>query len=190
MLLFESDYQRDLGYIEKVFTEEECDKFLEFANTLPTHEGITGVDPNNSDEKVRKSKVAWILPSQENLWMYSKLRDIIVDLNNEAYKLDIYGFTEALQFTTYEAPGDHYTWHCDKFIGGPIRKLSFVLQLTDPNEYEGGELLYTLGEKHEVVPKGKGTICVFPSYVLHKVTPVTKGKRQTLVGWLGGPNFK
>ena len=189
MLLFESDKVLDVGHIENVFTEEECNRIITYGNQLPSQEGTTNA-VNNVDPKTRSSKVSWILPNPEIHWLYQKLGDIIISMNSEGYNFDLYGFTEALQFTTYEPPGDHYVFHIDKANRGPVRKLSFVLQLTDPNEYEGGDLVYKIQDEDAKVPKSQGTICVFPSYILHKVTPVTKGKRQTLVGWLGGPNFK
>ena len=84
-----------------------------------------------------------------------------------------------------------YGWHLDYGGNGtPSRKLSMVLQLTDPSQYEGGNLqLMTSGEPI-TVRKQRGLVVVFPSYVLHQVTPVTNGNRQSLVSWITGPTFK
>jgi PKHD-type hydroxylase len=70
------------------------------------------------------------------------------------------------------------------------RKLSLVLQLSDPSEYEGGELQTMSGPNHCAVDRQKGLIAAFPSYMLHRVTPVTKGTRYSLVVWICGPSFK
>jgi PKHD-type hydroxylase len=73
-----------------------------------------------------------------------------------------------------------------------VRKLSISIQLTNPEEYEGGELkLYDGDEdKTNVMDKTQGTLIIFPSYVLHEVMPVTKGTRNSLVAWVTGPQFK
>jgi PKHD-type hydroxylase len=71
-----------------------------------------------------------------------------------------------------------------------VRKLSFSVMLTDPEEYEGGELLLKIDSFPITPPNKKGTVIFFPSYVLHEVTPVTKGTRKTLVGWVLGPKFR
>jgi PKHD-type hydroxylase len=70
------------------------------------------------------------------------------------------------------------------------RKLSCVLQLSDAADYDGGDLQLNNGSQIITVPKEKGTITFFSSFTLHRVTPVTRGKRQTLVTWLSGPNLK
>jgi PKHD-type hydroxylase len=73
---------------------------------------------------------------------------------------------------------------------GTVRKLSFVLQLSDPKNYKGGELQIHLGETPNVMKKEQGTVVAFPSPTLHEVTPITKGKRYSLVGWITGKPFK
>jgi PKHD-type hydroxylase len=72
----------------------------------------------------------------------------------------------------------------------PVRKLSISIQLTDPNEYEGGELYLYDDDKGTVMDKTQGTLILFPSYVLHEVVPVTKGTRNSLVTWVTGKQFK
>jgi PKHD-type hydroxylase len=78
----------------------------------------------------------------------------------------------------------------DKVLYGTSRKLSIVVQLTDPKEYKGGELQIFEGGEPVVVSKQQGMATFFPSYMLHQVTPVTKGMRHTLVMWVAGKNFK
>jgi PKHD-type hydroxylase len=78
----------------------------------------------------------------------------------------------------------------DKVLYGVSRKLSIVVQLTDPKDYKGGELQLFEGGDPIVITKQQGMVTLFPSYMLHQVTPVTKGMRHTLVAWIGGKNFK
>jgi PKHD-type hydroxylase len=84
-----------------------------------------------------------------------------------------------------------YGWHQD--YGGklsPSRKLSLVLQLTDPAQYEGGNLQVMTSGEPKSVRKQRGLIAAFPAYTLHQVTPVTQGTRQSLVAWISGPQFR
>ena len=82
-----------------------------------------------------------------------------------------------------------YAWHQD--YGGQIsRKLSLVLQLTDPSRYEGGNLQTMTNQDVFTVRKQRGLVTVFPSFTLHQVTPVTQGSRQSLVAWISGPPYK
>ena len=99
---------------------------------------------------------------------------------------------EGLQFTEYKSPGQHYDMHIDKLSGGVVRKLTFVLQLTDPDTYEGSDLEMILGAGKDTFKtlRTRGTLILFPSYNLHRVTPITKGTRHSLVGWITGKPFK
>ena len=73
---------------------------------------------------------------------------------------------------------------------GLVRKLSVSLQLSDPNDYDGGDLVINTGGGLQKMKREQGTITVFPSYNLHKVMPIERGTRYSLVGWVSGPNFK
>jgi PKHD-type hydroxylase len=102
----------------------------------------------------------------------------------------LFGFTEALQFTEYQAPDGHYAYHMDKVPHGTIRKLSIVVQLTDEDSYAGGDFEILDGTYPEKLPRTRGMLLMFPSYTMHKVNPVTDGIRNSLVGWISGNNFK
>jgi PKHD-type hydroxylase len=103
---------------------------------------------------------------------------------------DIFGFQEGLQFTEYNAPSGHYGKHVDNIFNGQIRKLSVSVQLTDPTKYEGGNIELYLANEPAIMTKKQGSLILFPSSVLHAVTPVTKGTRHSLVGWITGKPFK
>ena len=96
---------------------------------------------------------------------------------------------ENLQYTVYPKDGGHYEWHSDIAGGGIMtqRKISVTIELNDhENEYEGGLVLVNLGQRIVELPKGQGTAVFFPSFLVHRVSPVTKGTRKSLVGWIGG----
>ena len=105
--------------------------------------------------------------------------------------VDLRGFSEDFQYTVYHgSDGGHYDWHVDLGDLARLRKLSLSLQLTDPSEYEGCELQIHDGRRVETAPRERGTVIVFPSYVLHRVTPITRGVRKAVVVWTTGPKFR
>ena len=110
--------------------------------------------------------------------------------NNERYWFDVLGFHQELQLTRY-SESDFFDWHLD-FGAGEIsaRKLSMTIQLSDPDEYEGGDLQFMINQKVVSAPREKGTIIIFPSFIIHRVTPITKGTRQSIVGWVSGPPYR
>ena len=168
-------------------TEEEIQKI----KSLKTNETEASIDSNTIDHTIRNSRVSWIHNGQENMWIYEKISSLMHYINSSYFRFDL-SYIEPLQLTEYdENYSGFYSKHVDSGYDKNInRKLSFVLFLSDPCEYEGGELLlYNSGTplKPDAI---KGNIVFFPSYVLHEVTPVTKGVRNTLVGWISGPRFK
>lgn len=175
------------------FTEEEIQKIIDYCETIPKqtskiHDNVV------ADEKIRRSQVAWIANTQEISWLYDRLAYIVSKINSKFFNFELKGFNEHFQYTVYEEKDSgHYDWHLDftsDDVDVPPRKLSLVLQLSDEKEYEGGEL-QTFTSPHPMsVDKKKGLIAVFPSWTLHRVTPVTKGIRRSLVVWITGPQFK
>lgn len=177
---------------EGAFTEQELNWLQQQAINADTRAQVGGgADPEHL-AKIRRSKISWIRNSPDTQWVFEKLAHVASSLNSQFYRFDLTGFGEALQLTNYDQ-SEHgmYGWHQD--YGGSrsiSRKLSLVLQLTDPSQYEGGNLqVMTSGEPINV-RKQRGLIAAFPSYVLHQVTPVTQGNRQSLVAWVSGPAFK
>jgi PKHD-type hydroxylase len=153
---------------------------------------ISGTDAGKDVSEIRTSKTSWINLQQDSEWLYDRLSYIARQLNGQFYNFDLYGFWEHLQYTVYDGTENgHYDWHIDAGSNDECpRKLSLVLQLSDPSEYEGGELQLKTSVKEIAIEKKKGFITVFPSYVLHRVTPVTAGVRRTLVVWVAGPAFR
>lgn len=177
---------------EGAFTEQELN-WLQQKAVDANDQAQVGGNPQGEDlAKIRRSKVSWINNAQDTRWIFEKLAHVASSLNSQFYRFDLTGFGESLQLTNYDQ-SDHgmYGWHVD--YGGnrtASRKLSLVLQLTDPAAYEGGNLQIMVGGEVQNVRKQRGLIAAFPSYVLHQVTPVTQGNRQSLVAWVSGPAFK
>jgi PKHD-type hydroxylase len=177
------------AYWDEAFTPEECKKIIEYAEKFEKTAGTVRVN-NEVIPTIRDSNIRWIFSEPEIDWFYQRLADIITRLNENYFRFDLFGFMEGFQFTEYNAPNGHYDKHMDTMYNGVIRKLSFVLQLSDPEDYEGGELHLHLGCTPTIMKKEQGTVIVFSSHTLHEVTAVTKGKRYSLVGWVTGTPFK
>ena len=186
-------------YFPQVLNTEFCDKIIEHGKQQVQEKAKI------ADEKlnVRNSTVAWLQDS----WLYETIEPFIQEANVRAeWNFDWIG-SEACQFTIYKEQ-QHYDWHQDSHYepynkpGTPehntIRKLSVTVALEDGNNYEGGDLQFDLRNREDsqsVVltaeqARLKGSIIVFPSFVWHRVTPVTKGTRYSLVIWSIGPQFK
>lgn len=174
------------------FTDQELD-WLQDKAIRAEQQAQVGGNPQPDDlNQIRRSKVSWLNKNQDNAWVFEKLSNVVSSLNAQYFRLDLTGFGEPVQLTNYDQ-SDHgmYGWHQD--YGGkisPSRKLSIVLQLTDPSRYEGGNLQILTSGEPQNIRKQRGLIAAFPSYTLHQVTPVTQGSRQSLVAWITGPAFK
>lgn len=183
---------------------------------------IGNAEDGIEEHKTRKSGVGWmdrnaVLSDGKSL--FDHITPIIRDVNAEVFKFDL-NYHESYQFTIYKAPDEHYEWHCDghfepyseedckndpdfeERVGG-YRKLSYSVNLTHPDEYEGGHFEWCdpystnpLNDPERAVFRApqsgreQGSIIIFPSFLYHRVTPVTWGRRHSLVGWIAGPTFR
>lgn len=181
------DEVENWAYLHSALSPEECKKVIELGESYLVQQATTF---GGSNLEVRDSKVSWISPSEESKWLFEKITEHVLRLNAAFFNFDLDGFQEGFQFTKYEAPAGKYVLHIDKTYQQLIRKLSVVIQLSDPSNYEGGELLIQAGSEPFPMKKEQGYMVTFPSYVVHGVTPVTKGTRYSLVAWITGPQFK
>ena len=176
---------------EDAFTEQELDWLQQKAKEATQKAQVGGGNGGEVNDNVRRSELNWLHKSPECAWVFEKLAHVASSLNADYFGFDLTGFGEDLQLTNYhEARQGNYIWHQDFGASGISRKLSMVLQLSDPSEYEGGELQLLTRKEPITVQKKRGLITVFPAWTLHQVTPVIKGTRQTLVTWASGPAFK
>ena len=174
------------GY-EKLIEKEE---YAEKASTLEDKDGLL---VRKFDPSIRSSNVKWLIKKPEFKPLFETIAERVLQANNEFWKFDLHSMHEDIQYTEYHAKDKgHYDWHMDLGPGHACyRKLSITINLSDPNDYEGGTLEFNVGNKTKTyAPKTKGAIIIFPSFLLHKVNPVTKGVRKSLVTWVGGKPFK
>ena len=213
------------------FTPQEVNKIHAVANKHELEESMIGQGNEDPDDRthhnlgvmdttIRQSKNVWLAPEMIPNELERKLVEGIHMANMESGWNLNWDLQERHQYTTYEhrpdAPvtGDFYTWHLDssdkpQMEGGRVRKLSSTLQLSDPEDYEGGNFDYIeyqglfdkldiydtridIGNFKRTIPfsaKAKGTLIVFPSDTYHQVTPVTRGVRKSLVSWFHGQPY-
>ena len=143
-------------------------------------------------DHTRIARVAWMDRKPDTEWLFARLEEIVLRLNNEIFHYELFGLSESLQYTVYEgSEGGHYNWHVDMGVHNlEPRKISLSLQLSEPADYEGGRLVLEAGDGAYPAEAARGTIIAFPSYVLHRVTPTESGVRKSLVIWVAGPEFR
>ena len=179
------------GYsIQAKFSREECLRIINIGKSHQLHNGTTG----SSASDYRRSKICWLPNDNTTGWIYDRLEKCVLEANLR-WEIRVYGFGENLQFTEYdEKYQGHYNTHMDlgRDDNMRFRKISIVVHLTDPSEFQGGELILHTAYNAlngRVMENEQGTVTLFPSFLLHKVTPVTKGRRYSLVLWVTGPPF-
>jgi PKHD-type hydroxylase len=175
------------------FTAGELDMIETLGDRLAAEKAtlFSGTPEGAQSEEIRVTQTAWIEPNAESKWIYDRMQGGARALNDRVYQFDLRGFSENFQYTIYHgSEGGHYDWHADHGRLKVPRKLSITLQLTDPSQYEGCDLQFRASNRIETAPRDRGSVIAFPSYILHRVTPCTKGTRKSVVVWTTGPLFK
>ena len=206
-------------WFEAALSTKFCDDVIKLAKTKKEEIALTGGQGSGRDveaqplsdkelkdlKKKRDSNIVWM----NDKWMYDEIFSYVHTANRSSGWNFEFDFGENFQFTKY-SEGQYYDWHCDSwdkpYTGekhgkdyiGKIRKLSAVINLSSADEYEGGCLEFDLRNKDPGQPtkitadetRSKGSVIVFPSHVWHRVTPVTKGTRYSLVLWCLGKPFR
>ena len=199
-------------YFKKAIPPRICDDIVEYGNEQQEDVALTSGYSRNPDdlspnqkkelEKKRKSNIVWM----NELWIYRELQPLLEKANKNAGWNFQWDWSETCQFTKYKL-NQYYDWHTDSGekpydkpdnpnTHGKIRKLSMTVSLVDGSEYEGGDFQLDFRNKEENDPytlkhaRSKGSVVIFPSFVWHRVTPVTSGQRYSLVCWTLGWPYK
>jgi PKHD-type hydroxylase len=182
---------------------EACDRAVGAGEKC---EGYESVLMKDATTRARDSTIAWINRGPENAWLFDAIDRCVSETNGQVWRFNLTG-SENLQYTKYKR-GQHYGWHFDQFEDpfpdgsrwpGLIRKLSVTVNLTDGADYEGGDFEI----EHPPVPpaeprrnaavvteaRARGSVVVFPAFLYHRVTEVTRGTRIALVTWYLGPPY-
>lgn len=184
--------QRNWAFLEGALSPEECRRLTARFDAEPAQAG--GLVTAGHTPDVRRSDLVWLADDAENGWIVMKMVEIAARLNRDAFRFDLDGLEEDLQIARYGADQQgFYGWHIDrgdKGVAAPRRKLSISVQLSPPDDYEGGDLEINADATPIVAPRAQGCAIAFPSYALHRVTPVRRGVRHSLVAWLHGPAYR
>jgi len=173
-----------------IFTVKLCKEIIDLSSTLKKEQGKIGhKEGRDYDKNRRHSTISWIAFNKMQP-MYDDLIYIVQKINRNHFGFSNIQITEQAQVAEY-SKGQFYDWHTDSSIDmntePPVRKLSMTLLLNDPNKFEGGNLEIA-GKKMSHMKQGHAAI--FASFLQHRVTPITKGVRKSLVVWFGGEPLK
>ncbi len=183
-----------------VFSAAECSAIVDCAAEWPIEGGGLESDEGaTEDPGIRSADITWLPACETTRWIFDRI-DAVARAANQRYGFALSGFDEDLQFTSYDRRGSFYTWHQDG-LDGPVahRKLSVVVQLSDPQGYRGADLeLFQVVEDYDAdaleefrsAIRTVGTAVVFPAFEYHRVTPLVSGVRHSLVSWVSGPPFR
>ncbi|HEY0266240.1 MAG TPA: 2OG-Fe(II) oxygenase [Rhizomicrobium sp.] len=175
------------------FSPAELDAIAALGDGLAAGEAmlVNGTAQGEQRPDTRITRTAWITRTPDSAWIYDRMQQVVGALNDQVYQFDLRGFAENFQYTIYHgAAGGHYDWHVDQGQLPVQRKLSLSLQLSDPADYDGCVLQFYAGASIQTAPRSRGSVIAFPSYVLHRVTPCTRGTRKAVVVWSTGPKFR
>lgn len=192
---YNADYT---AYWENFLTEEEINTILSLPEWMSLQSAKVGGQNgfNVIDERVRSTNITWVKQDEKTYSIWEKVAHAISEVNRRFFNFDLTETTDAPQLSLYSGENnrsDFYDWHIDMGLENPFlpRKLSMSLLLDDPSDFEGGELQVKATTDNALsLEQKKGRAWFFPSYTLHRVSPVTKGIRRSVVIWSGGPPFK
>ena len=177
-----------------IFTPKQCQMIINAGRSEPKQDGAVGNDKGDGgssiDTKIRTSHISWI-PFKKMTEMYQQIEKVMKTTNGNHFGFDGMTITEQAQYTEYPE-GGFYDWHIDNDVNmqhePPVRKISMTCLLSPENQFEGGDLeLMAPGKRAKL---NQGHAIVFASFLNHRVAPVTRGVRQSLVMWFGGEPFK
>ena len=177
-----------------IFTPKQCQMIIAAGRNEPKQnaevgnkQGVTG---GVIDTQTRTSHISWI-PFSKTPEMYKDIENIMKTTNGNHFGFDGMQITEMAQYTEYPE-GGFYEWHVDNDVNcqhePPVRKISMTCLLSPESEFEGGDL--ELQAEGKVAKIKQGHAIFFASFIRHRVKPVTRGRRQSLVMWFGGTPFK
>ena len=179
---------------DAIFTPQQCQMIVNQGHQLKPEKALVGGgDKGAHDTKKRVTTISWI-PFAKMPEMYKQIENQLSIVNLNHFMFDGVTLTEPAQFTEYPK-GGFYDWHMDLNAFGqdgqhPVRKISMTLLLSDPKDFTGGDLMFSEMGDTKPLPLKQGQAIFFASFLRHKVAPVKKGIRRSMVMWFGGPPLK
>ena len=187
----QNDLLTKVAVLPKVLDPASCAKAIQMAQQFQATEGRVGT-ADTEQSAIRRSQIWFFSPRPETEFIFKPLRQVLKHINDQGYRFDITEFGTGCQIARYSADvRGHYDWHIDLGTGRfSRRKLSLSIQLTDGASYDGGELEFHIKGLDRAKMRQQGTLIAFPSFHEHRVTPVTRGERFSLVAWADGPPYR
>jgi len=176
---------------KQIFSRQWVDNIHKIASSYDLIQGDSIAVAEYSSSLVTEDYKMKIIPIHKHKDVQESLNRVALGANKEKYGFNVWHTIDMVQYTQYDGETkDQYTWHCDSlWYGRPsVQKLTLIVGLTEKDSYEGGVLEF-INRKPLQYKLTAGEVVVFPSIVHHRVTPVTKGKRNTLVAWYHGPRW-
>ena len=172
--------------VPSLFSPGECSAIRELGESLDLQEGYM----TRPGAAARRCRCAWMQSDESTAWIYERIVPAVLEANT-GYGFDLVGMMDPLQFTLYDAATqDEIGWHVDCGEGpNTTRKLSLTVQLSDPADYEGGDLEF-LALPGSSFTRHQGAAILFPALLAHRIAPVTRGRRYSLVAFVNGPPFR
>jgi PKHD-type hydroxylase len=179
----------DYVTIKSVFNEEECDFIKNLNENLERHESKVNWGAKNNHK--RDTDLFWLNGNESSFWIFDRIIDLLANVNQNHFRYELDGKIRAFQLGRYRN-NQGYEWHQDLGSNNESRrKLTISIQLSKSSDYDGGELQFFRSENEPAIcTKEIGSVTIFPSWMLHRVTQITKGERWSLANWIEGPPFK
>jgi len=177
--------------IPNALSPRECADLVALCAAAPLREA--GLVRGARSHQIRRADLSWLDDLPQAAWVMDRMVRLVAAANRESFNFDLTEFAESPQVARYGAEREgHFDWHSDIGAGAIAakRKLTIVVQLSDPAAYEGGALELRPDSNIRQAPQDIGTATIFPAFVLHRVTPVTTGTRWSLTLWSHGPAFR
>lgn len=185
-----NDLMTKVAVWPRLFDGASCARAVALARSFPAVEGRVGSADIESKD-IRRSQVWFFNPSPQTDFIFGPLRQALEHLNR-GYGFEVTDFGTGCQIARYssEVQG-HYDWHIDLGTGRfSLRKISMSVQLSAADAYDGGDLEFHVSGLDRRKMRQQGTLIAFPSYLEHRVTPVSRGERFSLVAWMDGPPYR
>jgi PKHD-type hydroxylase len=180
---------RNFAVEKSLFSADECLQVIEFATALPAAEATIGERQRAVLSDYRRSTIRWLERSEETQFLFDRIAKLVSCFNERYFGFALSGFMRGLQYAEYEK-GGKFDWHMDFGPGdASCRKISVTVLLNEAAEFEGGAFETLTYGNARAIEMGRGDAIVFPSYVVHRITQISRGHRCSLVAWIYGPGF-
>jgi PKHD-type hydroxylase len=183
---------RNVVLRKALFSVEECGQIRDLAASFPAVDGTITDGKGPAAGYVhdnRRSIIRWLTRNEQTQFVYDRVAAAVTAANEQVFGFALTGFLHALQYTEYDKDGK-FDWHMD-FGSGPMncRKISVTVLLSASHEFEGGQFETLTYGQPKAAAIDLGDAIIFPSYIVHRVTPISLGSRRSLVAWIYGPSY-